>query len=95
MSDISAQTKKTVGTTDYAASLLSNLMSGTTLNVSILGLGLGLPGPTMTLVGSILAAAVTPLDTLLSQVLQTLGVGLGQADVWVTGLRCDGAVLVN
>ena len=95
MSDISAQTKKTVGTTDYTASLLSSLVTNTTLNVSILGLGLGLPGPTMALVGSILATAVTPLDTVLSQVLQTLGVGVGQATVWVTGLRCDGGVLVN
>lgn len=95
MSDISSQTKKTVGTTNYTASLLSSLMNNTTLNVSILGLGLGLPGPTMALVGSILAAAVTPLDTVLSQVLQTLGVGLGQGTVWVTGLRCDGGVLVN
>ena len=27
--------------------------------------------------------------------LATLGVGIGQADVWVNGIRCDGAVLVN
>jgi len=28
-------------------------------------------------------------------VLSSLGVGIGQADVWVSGIRCDGAVLVN
>jgi uncharacterized membrane protein len=27
--------------------------------------------------------------------LAALGIGVGQADVWVAGLRCDGAVLVN
>jgi len=30
----------------------------------------------------------------LNSALQTLGVGLGQADVWMLGVRCDGAVLV-
>lgn len=68
-------------------------MSGTQLGVSVAGLGLGLGG-TAALVGNILAAAVSPLDRLLGTVLATLGLGLGQADVWVTG-EGDGAVLVN
>jgi uncharacterized membrane protein len=40
---------------------------------------------------NLLASDTAALD----QVLATLGVGIGQADVWVTGIRCDGAVLVN
>lgn len=47
------------------------------------------------LVTSIISGATGSIDTLLVSVLQSLGVGLGQADVWVTGVRCDGAVLVN
>jgi uncharacterized membrane protein len=35
------------------------------------------------------------IDQLLANILATVGVGLGQATVWVTGIRCDGAVLVN
>jgi uncharacterized membrane protein len=46
-------------------------------------------------VAGILAGVTSPVDQLLASVLQTLGVGIGQADVWVTGVRCDGAVLVN
>jgi uncharacterized membrane protein len=92
--DIEQRTKKTVGTKDFAASLLSRLVGDTELNVSILGLGIGLPQGVQSQVAGILAGAVSPIDQLLSSVLQTLGVGLGQADVWVLGIRCDGAVLV-
>jgi uncharacterized membrane protein len=57
---------------------------------------LALPVPGLApLVLSIIGGATHSVDTLLASVLQTLGVGLGQADVWVTGVRCDGAVLVN
>jgi uncharacterized membrane protein len=94
-SDIQQQTKKTVNTTDYTASLLSSLVGNLTLDVSIVGLNLGLPGVLQGTVSGIVAAAATPVDQLLSGVLTTLGLGLGQADVWVTGIRCDGAVLVN
>lgn len=93
-SDILQRTKKTVTTKDLLASLLSRLVGNAQLNVSVLGLGLGLPSGVTGLVSGILANAVSPVDQLLSSVLATLGVGLGQADVWVTGVRCDGAVLV-
>jgi uncharacterized membrane protein len=93
--DIQQQTKKTVNTTDYLASLLSSVVGDLTLNASIAGLSVGLPQPLLQTLSGILATATTPVDQLLSGVLTTLGLGLGQADVWVTGIRCDGAVLVN
>ena len=37
----------------------------------------------------------SPIDQVLASLLSTLGIGLGQVDVWVLGIRCDGAVLVN
>jgi len=40
-------------------------------------------------------AALTPIDQLVAGLLGTLGIGLGQADTWVSGVRCSGAVLVN
>lgn len=95
MSEITAQTRKTVGTTDFTRSLLSSLLADTQLNVSLLGLNALLPDTTTPLLRTILANAATPLDQLLGRVLGTLGISLGQADVWITGLRCDGAVLVN
>ncbi len=93
--EIGRQTKKTVSTTDYTSSLLSKLVGGLDLDVQVLGLGLGLPGALQSTVAGILAGALKPLDSLLSGVLAGLGVRLGQAHVWTTGIRCDGAVLVN
>lgn len=93
-SDIQAMTRKTVNTTSFLSSLTSSLLGNLNLNVQILGLGLPIPGLT-SLVAGIIGAVTAPVDQLLASVLQTLGVSLGQASVWVTGIRCDGAVLVN
>jgi uncharacterized membrane protein len=90
--DIQQQVKKTVGTQHYTSSLTASLIQNTQLNVS----GLGVPAGTVTTtVRNILANATSSIDQLLYSVLSTLGIGLGQADVWVTGLRCDGAALVQ
>lgn len=92
--DIQAQTKKTVSTTSFTSSLTSSLLGDLQLGVQLGPLGLPIPG-IGALVAGIIGGATGSIDTLLNSVLQTLGVGLGQADVWVTGIRCDGAVLVN
>lgn len=92
--DIQAQTKKTVNTTSFTSSLTSSLLGDLQLGVQLGPLGLPIPG-IGALVASIISGATGSIDTLLNSVLQTLGIGLGQADVWVTGVRCDGAVLVN
>lgn len=92
-SDIQQATKKTVGTTNFTTTLLSRLISDTQLSVAGLPLGIGSP-LISSIVSATLSTALSPIDGLLSTVLQTLGVGLGQADVWVPGIRCDGAVLV-
>lgn len=94
-SDIDTGVRKTVGTTDYTSSLLTKLFSDAQLNASVAGVNLGLPQTATATVGTILGTATSPLDQLLSAVLDTLGIGIGEADVWMTGLRCDGAVLVN
>jgi uncharacterized membrane protein len=92
-SDIQQKTRKTVGTTDFSSSLLRGLISDTQLNVNILGLGLGLGGLS-SLVSTTLSNATPAIDQVLASALQTLGIGVGQADVWMLGIRCDGAVLV-
>lgn len=92
--DIQAMNGKTVSTTSYLSSLTSSLLGNLTLNVNVLGLGLGLGGLAQ-LVSNIIAGVTAPVDQLIASVLQTLGVSLGQATTWVTGIRCDGAVLIN
>lgn len=93
-SDVTSQTKKTVTSTNFTSSLTGSLLGNLNLNVNVIGLGLPIPG-LGALVASILSAATGSIDQLLVGVLSSLGVGIGQADVWVTGIRCDGAVLVN
>jgi uncharacterized membrane protein len=92
-SDIQQKTKKTVGTTDFSSTLLRGLVRDTQIDVNILGLGLGLGGLS-SLVSTTLSNATPAIDQVLTSALQTLGIGLGQADVWMLGIRCDGAVLV-
>jgi tight adherence protein G len=93
-SDISAQTKKTVTTTNFTSSLTASLLGDLSLQVNIGPLGLPIPGLGGTVTG-IIGGATASVDQVLASVLATLGIGLGQADVWVSGVRCDGAVLVN
>lgn len=92
--DIQAQTKQTVTTTNFTSSLTSSLLGNLSLTVNVGPLGLPIPGLGGTVTG-IIGGATGSVDQLLASVLQTLGVGIGQADVWVNGVRCDGAVLVN
>lgn len=95
--DIRNLTKKTTSTTDFLSSLLYNLIGGLQLQVNVLGLNLlgGLLNGLGPLVAQIVATAILPIDSILSGLLQTLGVGLGQADTWVSGVRCGTAVLVS
>jgi uncharacterized membrane protein len=92
--DIQSQVKKTVTTTNFTSSLTSSLLGDLSLTVNVGPLGLPIPGLGSTVAG-IIGGATSSVDQLLASVLATLGVGIGQADVWVSGVRCDGAVLVN
>lgn len=93
-SEILRGDKRTTSTQNFVASLLSRLFGDLDIRVEALGLGLGVPGLGDT-VGGVVSGAATPIDQLLNAVLGTLGIGLGQADSWVTGVRCGGAVLVR
>ncbi len=84
--------KRTTSTQDFIATLLSRLSGDLVVRLDPLGLDLGGVG---NLVSGIVTAAATPIDQLLTGVLGTLGIGLGQADSWVTGVRCGGSLLVR
>ncbi len=92
--DIAQHRVRTVTSTGLGGALATTLLGSLTLNVNVLGIGL----PAAAIRSALLAAmsAVTPgLDTLLDATLRTLGVGVGQADVWMNAVRCDRAVLVQ
>ncbi len=86
--------KRTTSTQNFVATLLGRLIGDLDIRVEALGLGLGLPGLGGAVSG-VVSAAATPIDQVLNAVLGTLGVGLGQADSWISGVRCGGAVLVR
>jgi len=92
--DITAQTKKTVTTPNFTQSLTGSLLGDLALTVKVGPLGLPIPGLGGAVSG-IISNATGSVDQVLASVLATLGIGLGQADVWVSGVRCDRAVLVN
>jgi uncharacterized membrane protein len=93
-SQIQSQTPQTVTTTNFTSSLTSSLLGNLALTVKVGPLGLPIPGLGAS-VASLLSAATGPIDQVLASTLATLGIGVGQADVWVNSIRCDGAVLVN
>jgi len=92
--DIERRTVKTVKTGDFLTSLTASLVSDLQLEANVIGLPLGVPGQ-LTALRTTLSAVTVPLDKALATILSFLGVGLGEADVWMNGLRCDRAVLVH
>ncbi|WP_426440812.1 pilus assembly protein TadG-related protein [Bradyrhizobium genosp. P] len=93
-SDIQSLTMKTVTTTNFTSSLTSSLLGNLALTVNVGPLGLPIPGLGAAVAG-ILSGVTSPVDQVLASLLATLGVSIGQVNLWVMGIRCDGAVLVN
>lgn len=94
--DITSLTAKNVKTSAFTQSLTASLLGSLTLNVSAGGLlSLTPTGVLTALIRSILTPVAPTIDGVLNNILKTLGIGLGEADVWVNGVRCDGAALVR
>ncbi|HWU03321.1 MAG TPA: TadG family pilus assembly protein [Novosphingobium sp.] len=93
-SDIASQATRTVSTNDAVSSIASSLISNVQLQVNALGLGLSL-SPLTAAVGSTLKTAAPSIDSLLSGVTGLLGVGVGQANVRINGVRCGVPALVG
>lgn len=95
-SEIASGTVKTVKTSDLMQSLFSTLLSTLNLKVKLLGLGLGLgSGPVAAAVNAALATVASPLDGVVNSLTGLLGLGLGEADVRVNGVRCNAVALVR
>lgn len=92
--EIAAGTVKTAHTSTVVSSLTGSLLGNLKLQVPVLGLGLSLDGVGILLKG--LLMPITPaLDGVIAQLLQTLGLKIGEADVRVYGVRCTQPVLVG
>jgi uncharacterized membrane protein len=92
---IQAQTGQTVNTTQFTSSLTSQLLQSLQLTASLGVIQIAVPPLLSQAVTNIITPETASLDQLLASILATVGVSVGQATVWVTGIRCDGAVLVN
>lgn len=94
--DIASLTSKNVKTSHFTQSLTASLVNNLTLTVSAGGLlSLTPTGILTALIRSILSPVTPAIDGVLNNVLKALGIGIGEADVWVNGVRCDGAALVR
>ncbi|MGO6853301.1 hypothetical protein EHI47_30795 [Rhizobium leguminosarum] len=94
--DIAAKTIKNVSTKDTLTSAMQSLMKETDIQVSVLGLGVGLSKTVVQgAVADTLSGLTKPLDELLFNLLTLLGVKIGEADVRVTDVRCQQSVLVQ
>jgi uncharacterized membrane protein len=94
-SDVDDRTVKTVGTRNFVETLVTSLLGKLQLTVQLGGLGIGLPGPITQLVMGALGAIAPALDQAIYELLNTLGVHLGEADVRVHGIRCGTSVLAG
>lgn len=94
-SDIGTARLKTAKTTTLVTSLGQSRLADLKLEISVLGLGLS----PLNVIANALKAAITPiaapLDSIVNTLLTTLGLGIGEADVRVYGVRCLNPVLVG
>lgn len=88
-------TVKTATSGSNVASLAASALANATLSFSRNGTPATLlPGVRATVMSG-LGSLAMPSASLLDSVARTLGVGLGQADTWVTGLTCGSPALVE
>ena len=93
-SDILNDVRKTTSTSDFISSLLYNLFANLQLSANLAGVSVSVPQPATAALGASLAAATTPIDQTLTQILNALGLSLGNAYTWVSGVKCGAARLV-
>lgn len=92
---IATGTPQTVSSGQPVGGVASSLVRTTQLRGRLLGL-IPIPlDPVVQGVGSQLSLVAPALDSTIASLTGMLGVGVGQADVWATGLRCGQPVLVE
>ncbi|TCS16532.1 pilus assembly protein TadG-related protein [Caulobacter sp. BK020] len=94
--EVKAGAVKTVKTNDTLAAATASLLTNLDLDVdfaSLIHVGLD-DAAILAALKPLLAAAATPLDGVITSLTDLLGLGVGEADVRVNGLRCGVAALV-
>lgn len=91
--DVEAGTIKRAEAQDLVGSLVGTLLDNTDLKVELAGLGV--PLLLKNALTSILVQAAGPLDAVLENLLATLGLHIGEADVRMHGIMCRGSVLTG
>ncbi|QNE31816.1 hypothetical protein F1C10_07625 [Sphingomonas sp. NBWT7] len=92
-SEIATRARKTVASSQPLGGIVSSLIGQASLSVQVIGLAIPID-PLLRGVGAALTPIAPALDRLLMTATGTLGVGLGEADLSVTGMRCGQAILV-
>lgn len=93
--EIAAKTMKTVSTRDTLTSATKTLLENLDLDIQVLFLTLGTPKVVTAALASTLGAVTPAVDELLYNLLLALGVKVGEADIRVTGVRCQRPALVQ
>lgn len=93
--EIAARTVKTISTRHTLTSATKTLLENLDLDIQILFLTLGTPKAVTTALASTLATVTAPIDELLYNLLLVVGVRVGEADIRVTGVRCQRPALVQ
>ncbi len=93
--EIAAGLQKTARTTTPVSSLAGSLLGELDITVNVLGLGLASPSVIAKALRDLLAPLAPTLDQTIIGTLGALGLGIGEADIRVYGVRCDHAVLVG
>lgn len=93
--DIRNMKTKTVSTSNYTSSLVGSLLGDLDVNIQLVGLSLLSLNSLSSAVAATLAPAATPLDGVIYNLASGLGLSVGEADVSVTGVRCQRSVLVQ
>jgi uncharacterized membrane protein len=92
-SDIQNIVVKTTTTSSFAGSLTTTLLNNLSLKVNVLNAALPIPPGLTAGVSSALSAAAPAIDTAITDVLTSLGAGVGTASTWITGAHCGAATL--
>jgi uncharacterized membrane protein len=93
-SEIDRGVVKTTDTRSLLESLATTAIGNINLQASIAGLGIGVPSQLTSAVASQLGSVARPLDEVIYNVITALGLHVGEADVQVEGVRCNGGGLL-
>lgn len=93
--EIAAKTMKTVSTRHTLTSTTKTLLENLDLDIQVLFLTLGTPKALTAALAGTLGAVTPAVDELLYNLLLAVGVRIGEADIRVTGVRCQRPALVQ